>query len=228
MTVLALNNGLWALKCGLHRMQTHMVKPLLAGWPKSQAIRRHKVQGGPVAQGDAMSEGPLPAQQAPGDPSLMDAAALALALGTDLERGLDPKEAARRLAVDGPNALRAAPAVPAWRRALAQLQDPLVYLLGGAAAVALAAWWFEGRGQGGVAGWPLDAMVIAVVVVLNAVLGWLQEAKAAQAVAALAKMTMATSAVLRGGAAARVPSAELVKGDLLVLAEATQWAQMRA
>jgi hypothetical protein len=85
--------------------------------------------------------------------------------------------------------------------------------------VALAAWWFEGRGQPGAAGWPLDAIVIACVVVLNAVLGWLQEAKAAQAVAALAKMTTATSAVLRDGAVARVPSAELVKGDLLVLAE---------
>ncbi len=61
--------------------------------------------------------------------------------------------------------------------------------------------------------------MIAGVVVLNAVLGWLQEAKAAQAVAALAKMTTATSAVLRDGAVARVPSAELVKGDVLVLAE---------
>ena len=153
------------------------------------------------------------------DPSLIEAADVALALGTDLERGLSTEEAGKRLATDGRNELRAVPPVPTWRRVLAQLQDPLVYLLGAAAAVALAAWWFEGRGEDGVAGWPLDAMVIAVVVVLNAVLGWLQEAKAAQAVAALAKMTTATSAVLRGGAVARVPSAELVKGDLLVLAE---------
>ena len=155
----------------------------------------------------------------PSDPSLLDAAALALALGADLECGLSTEEAARRLATDGPNALRAVPPVPTWRRVLAQLQDPLVYLLAGAAAVALAAWWFEGRGESGVAGWPLDAIVIAAVVALNAVLGWLQEAKAAQAVAALAKMTTATSAVLRSGAVARVPSADLVRGDLLVLAE---------
>ena len=155
----------------------------------------------------------------PDDPSLADIADLAQALGTDLERGLGAEEAAQRLRTDGPNELRAVPPVPAWRRALAQLQDPLVYLLGAAAAVALAAWWFEGRGRPGAAGWPLDAIVIAGVVVLNAVLGWLQEAKAAQAVAALAKMTTATSAVLRDGAVARVPSAELVKGDLLVLAE---------
>jgi magnesium-transporting ATPase (P-type) len=157
------------------------------------------------------------------DPTLIDIAALAATLHTDPDQGLVAEEAASRLAADGPNELRAVPPVSAWRRALAQLQDPLVYLLGAAAAVALVAWWFEGRGHdgrpAGVAGWPLDAIVIAAVVVANAVLGWLQEAKAAQAVAALAKMTTATSAVLRGGALARVPSAELVKGDLLVLAE---------
>jgi P-type Ca2+ transporter type 2C len=153
------------------------------------------------------------------DPSLVDVTDLALALGTDLERGLGAQEAADRLRVDGPNELRALPPVPAWRRALAQLQSPLVYLLGVAAAVALAAWWFEGRDRPGAAGWPLDAIVIAGVVLANAVLGWVQEAKAAQAVAALAKMTAATSAVLRDGALTRVPSAALVKGDLLVLAE---------
>ena len=165
-----------------------------------------------------MSEPPSP-RSLPYDPSLMADTDVALALGADLEQGLSAEEAANRLQTDGPNELRAVPAVPAWRRALAQLQDPLVYLLGVAAAVALAAWWFEGRGQPGAAGWPLDAIVIACVVVLNAVLGWLQEAKAAQAVAALAKMTTATSAVLRDGEVVRVPSAELVQGDLLVLAE---------
>ncbi|QCB48583.1 cation-translocating P-type ATPase [Hydrogenophaga sp. PAMC20947] len=153
------------------------------------------------------------------DPSLTDVAALVTALGTDLDHGLGADEAAKRLRADGPNELRAAPPVPVWRRALAQVQDPLVYLLAAAAVVALAAWWFEGRGQPGAAGWPLDAIVILFVIVLNAVLGWLQEAKAAQAVAALAKMTTATSAVLRDGAVARVPSAELVRGDVLVLAE---------
>jgi len=155
----------------------------------------------------------------PDDVSLIDIADLALALGTDLEQGLSAREAATRLRADGANELRALPPVPLWRRALAQLQDPLVYLLGAAAAVALAAWWFEGRGLPGAAGWPLDAIVITAVVVLNAVLGLLQEVKAAQAVAALAKMTTATSSVLRDGAVARVPSAELVKGDVLLLAE---------
>lgn len=153
------------------------------------------------------------------DSSLIDIADLVLALGSDLERGLVSDEAATRLSTDGLNELRAVPPVPAWLRVLAQFQDPLVYLLGAAAIVALAAWWFEGRGRQGAVGWPLDAIVITCVIVLNAVLGWLQESKAAQAVAALAKMTTATSTVLRDGAITRVPSAELVKGDVLVLAE---------
>jgi len=167
------------------------------------------------------SEGPVEGRPdaPPDDLSLIDIADLALALGTDLDRGLGAEEAANRLLADGPNELRAVPPVPMWRLALKQFQDPLVYLLGAAAAVALAAWWFEGRGQPGAAGWPLDAIVITVVVVLNAVLGWLQEAQAAQAVAALAKMTTAGSTVLRDGTVVTVPSAELVKGDVLVLAE---------
>ena len=153
------------------------------------------------------------------DPSLIEVTDLVLALGTHLEHGLSGEDAAKRLREDGPNALRAEPTMPRWRMALAQLQDPLIYLLGAAGLVALAAWWFEGRGQQGAEGWPLDAVVIACVIVLNAVLGWWQEAKAEQAVAALAKMATATSAVLRDGAVIRVPSAELVRGDVLLLAE---------
>ena len=151
---------------------------------------------------------------APADPSLAGVAEVVAALQTDLAKGLAATEAAARLARDGPNELRAAAELPAWRRALAQLQDPLVHLLLGAAAVALAAWVVEGR-----EGWPLDAIVIVVVVLLNAVLGWLQEAKARGAVAALARMTQATASVVRDGHLLRVPSAALVVGDVLVLAE---------
>jgi P-type Ca2+ transporter type 2C len=149
-----------------------------------------------------------------GNPSVMEADAVAAALAVDVENGLSAQEAARRLAQNGPNELRAAPRPPAWRRVLAQFQDPLIYLLLAAVAVALVAWWVEGR-----AGWPVDAIVIAAVVLLNGVIGHVQEAKAQNAVAALAKMTAATSGVLRDGKPQRVPSAELVRGDVLVLAE---------
>lgn len=153
-----------------------------------------------------------------GDASVMDAQAVAAALGVDGETGLNAQEAASRLAQNGLNELRAAPPVPAWRRALAQFQDPLIYLLLAAVAVAVVAWWVEGA-DAQERGWPVDAIVIAAVVLLNAVIGHVQEAKAQNAVAALAKMTAATAGVLRDGKPQRVPSAELVRGDVLVLAE---------
>ena len=155
----------------------------------------------------------MPAAEA-ADRSVADSSAVAAELGADLEKGLTAQTAARRLVEGGANELRAAPRMAAWRRVLAQFQDPLVYLLLIAIAIALAAWFIEGR-----VGWPVDAIVIAIVVLSNAALGHAQEAKAENAVAALAKMTAVTSAVLRGGESLRVPSAELVCGDVLLLGE---------
>ncbi len=148
------------------------------------------------------------------DPSLVDAQVVARALGSDLDDGLGTDDAASRLARDGPNELRAAAQVPTWRRILGQFQDPLIYLLLVAVAIALAAWLVEGR-----QGWPMDAIVIAMVILLNAALGYAQEAKADNAVAALAGMTSAACSVLRGGEPLRIASAQLVVGDLLVLGE---------
>ena len=136
------------------------------------------------------------------------------AVGSDLVHGLTSQDAIRRLEQDGLNELRAAPAQPRWRRILAQFADPLVDLLLAAVVIALVAWVIEGR-----SGWPVDALVISMVVLLNGVLGYIQEARAENAVAALARLTAVTSAVLRDGQAQRVPSARLVRGDILVLGE---------
>jgi magnesium-transporting ATPase (P-type) len=148
------------------------------------------------------------------DPSLSEVDAVAREVGGDVDSGLSSSEAARRLAENGPNTLRTTPPVPLWRRAIAQFRDPLVYLLLAAAVASLIAWVAEGRH-----GWPVDALVIAAIVVANAALGLLQELKAQNAVAALAKMTAVTSGVLRDGRLVRVPSAELVRAELRVLAE---------
>ena len=148
------------------------------------------------------------------DPSLRDGEAVARATGTDTSDGLTALEAARRLARDGPNELRPALRPPAWRRVLAQFQDPLVYLLLVAIGVAFAAWLIEGR-----SGWPIDAIVISSIVLINAALGHLQQSRAENAVAALSRLTAATSAVQRDGREQRVASAELVRGDLLLLRE---------
>jgi magnesium-transporting ATPase (P-type) len=104
--------------------------------------------------------------------------------------------------------------VPAWRKLVAQVADPLVYLLLGAAAVSVAAWVAEGAD-----GVPYEAIVIAAIVVLNAVLGYVQEARAEQAVAALQRMAAATAGVVRDGRAQRIPAADVVPGDLLLLEE---------
>ncbi len=148
------------------------------------------------------------------DPSQHSADEVVQAMAADPERGLTSGEAARRLSETGRNELRATAGEPAWRRLLSHFQDPLIYLLLGAIAIALVAWVIEGR-----TGWPVDAIVIAAVVLLNAALGYVQEAKAQDAVAALARMTEASSAVVRDGRKQRVPSAELVPGDLLELGE---------
>lgn len=148
------------------------------------------------------------------DYSLLSCEAIARELGTDVERGLSGAEAARLQAEFGSNELRAAASTPAWRHLLAQFRSPLVYLLLGAIGVALVAWLIEGRG-----GLPVDAIVITLVVVANAILGFVQETRAANAVAALARMTAVTASVLRDGGQRRVPSAELVRGDILLLKE---------
>ena len=160
-----------------------------------------------------MSNG-TPSASEIGHPSLHKVSDVITAMAADASTGLSAQEAAQRLAANGANRLRAAPLLPAWRRILAHFQDPLVYLLLAAIIIAWIAWIIEGR-----VGWPVDAMVIVAVVLINAVIGYVQQSKATQAVAALAKMTEVTSSVLRDGQVRRVPSVELVLGDIVVLAE---------
>jgi Ca2+-transporting ATPase len=133
---------------------------------------------------------------------------------TDFERGLSSHEAAARLTRDGPNEIAAAPPTPWWVRLGRQFTDPLVILLLIAIVISLLAWWSEGAGET-----PLDAIVIAAIVVLNAGIGYWQEAKAIEAVAALQRLSATHASVLRDGRVARIPTTELVVGDVIELAE---------
>ncbi len=135
-------------------------------------------------------------------------------LRCDAARGLSAAEARERLARYGPNALPAPAPTPGWRKFLAQLENPLVLLLLAAVAVSLVVWWVEGA-QGA----PYEALAILAIVVANAVLGFVQEARAGAAIAALARMSAAAAVVLRDAAPVTVPAAELVPGDLLILEE---------
>ncbi len=143
-----------------------------------------------------------------------DPATVVERLGTDLDRGLTEVEAAERLDRRGPNELEAAEPVPAWRKLVEQFRDPLVYLLLAAVAVSLVAWLLEGAEDV-----PFEVAVIALILVANALLGYVQEARAEQAVAALQRMAAATATVVRDGASTRVPTTQIVPGDVLLLAE---------
>jgi magnesium-transporting ATPase (P-type) len=148
------------------------------------------------------------------DPSQAEIADVVAALGTDAVHGLAAAEAAARLQRHGPNRLAAAATVPAWRKLLRQFADPLIYLLGGAIAVSVMAWALEGA-----TGLPIDAIVIAAIVLANGILGFVQERQAEAAVDALQRMAAPVAVVVRDGQQRRVPAEELVVGDLMVLAE---------
>ena len=156
------------------------------------------------------------------DPSLASADEVAEALNVDTHTGLSSEEAKRRLEKFGANELASAPPVPKWKKFLQQFQDP-VYLLLAATAISLVAWIIEkvnaAPGAEGGEALPFDAIVIVLILIVNAVLGYVQEAKADEAVNALSEMTAPTSNVLRNGRVERIATTDIVPGDVLVLGE---------
>jgi len=147
-------------------------------------------------------------------PYAVPASEVVAALGSDATRGLTQAEAQRRLESVGPNVLAAEPPVPAWRKFLAQFQDVLVILLLIATAISAAIWMLERATT-----LPYEAMAILAVVLLNAILGYVQQARAERAVAALRQMSAAQATVVRDGAPQSIPAAELVPGDIILIEE---------
>jgi cation-transporting ATPase F len=128
-----------------------------------------------------------------------------IAADVDAETGLSATEAAARLERWGPNTLPPVRAHGILVRFLLQFHSPLIYvLLVSALAAALI-------------GEQVDAAVIVTVLVVNALVGFVQESRAEGALAALAAMTETTSTVVRDGARLPVPSRAVVPGDLVVL-----------
>ena len=126
-------------------------------------------------------------------------------LCVDLKDGLSSDEVERRQKEFGPNELSAKHGPPAWKRFVRQFQQPLVYVLIGATAVS----FYLGE--------RIDAAVILGVVLFNAIVGYLQEAKAEKAIHALSKMLIAEATVLRGRRKQRVPATQIVAGDVVLL-----------
>ena len=127
-------------------------------------------------------------------------------LGTSAQAGLPPDEVSRRLTAHGPNRLPASPRQPAWRRLLGQFHNVLIYVMLGSAAVtaALGHW--------------IDTGVLLGAVIINAIIGFVQEDKAESALDAIRRMLSPQATVLRGGERQMVAAEQLVPGDVVLLA----------
>jgi Ca2+-transporting ATPase len=148
------------------------------------------------------------------EPHRKSAEEVLTALRTDADRGLTEAEAERRLARIGANELDSAEPRPEWRKFLDQFLDILVLLLIAAAGISAAIWLHE-RGTAA----PYEAIAIMAIVILNGVMGYIQEARAERAVAALRAMTAAHANVVRDGKRRSLPTTTLVPGDIVVIAE---------
>ena len=124
--------------------------------------------------------------------------------------GLTSQEAAARLSKHGPNRLQEAKKITNLQRFLQQLKDPMLLILMAAAAVSAVTSILSGEKL-------TEVIIILAVVLLNAVLGVVQESKAEAAIEALQTMTAATSKVLRDGKIIVLHSADLVPGDVVLL-----------
>lgn len=126
------------------------------------------------------------------------------ALQSDLDQGLSPNEAANRQ-LHSRNILETGPTIQPYRILLNQFTDTMVLVLLGATVVS------------GIIGAMVDAITIMTIVVINAILGFVQEYRAERSLEAIKNMTSPVAFVLRGGQRQKIPASELVPGDIVFL-----------
>lgn len=176
--------------------------PAIAGAASAGTAQRDK--GAPAAAAQSDQGRTSPGQAEAWHTLPLDEAAQRL--HTDATRGLTDVEASRRLAQHGPNTLTQAHGRSAFAIFVHQFKSLIVALLIAATVVAFAL------------GETIEAVAILVVIVLNAAIGFLTEWKAERTLSALQKHTVPVAHVVREGAERQIPAAELVPGDLIVLA----------
>jgi Ca2+-transporting ATPase len=135
---------------------------------------------------------------------------VARSFATDLHQGLSLQQARELLVTHGPNEWAAQPPAPRWKRFLAQFQDLIIGLLLAAAAVSA----FAGQ-------W-LDALVILAIIILNGILGFIQEDRATRALLSLQKLSTPHAKAIRSDNLVSLPARELVPGDLVAI-ETGDW-----
>ena len=148
------------------------------------------------------------------EPYRQSADEVVAALDTNPRSGLSREQARERLERYGRNELTAEKPVPAWRKFLGQFTDVLVILLIVAALISAGLWAYERDSP-----LPYEAIAILAIVLLNALIGFAQQARAEQAVAALRQMSAAHGNVIRDGERQSIPAAEIVPGDIILIEE---------
>jgi P-type Ca2+ transporter type 2C len=126
-------------------------------------------------------------------------------LHADKDKGLDENEAASRLQQYGHNRLTAKKRKSALALFISQLKDTLIYVLFGAVVITFAM------------GEYIDGVIILLVIIVNAVLGVIQEVKAGNAIDALKDLSAPKALVKRNGTVSEIESEKIVQGDILVL-----------
>ncbi len=155
---------------------------------------------------------PVPASSS--DPHALPAETVVSSLGSHAARGLSRDEAKRRLEQYGLNQLKAAPETPWWRRLLEQFENILVIILLAAIAISVVEWLLQDPREHAL---PYEAIVISVIVILNALLGFFQEARAERSVRALMALAAPESTVIRDGERRRIPAHDIVPGDIVLV-----------
>jgi Ca2+-transporting ATPase len=128
------------------------------------------------------------------------------------EKGLTTSEAEKRLAKYGPNQLKEKANITPLQIFLSQFTSPIIWVLIAAMVISLLIKFIENDAEAGV-----DAVVIGVIVVINAVLGFIQEFKAEKAIEALKKMASLKATVIRDGEEKEIDAINLVPGDIIIL-----------
>ena len=139
---------------------------------------------------------------------------VAAAFESDSQSGLSQGQVQERLERYGKNELAAERPVPAWRKLLSHFTDALVVLLLVAALISAGLWLYERESP-----LPYEAMAIFAIVLFNALMGYFQQARAEQAMAALHHMSAARANVIRDGARKSIPATGLVPGDIIMVEE---------
>jgi calcium-translocating P-type ATPase len=126
-------------------------------------------------------------------------------LGSSSQKGMDNAEAKKRLVIYGSNEIETEPGLTRWQILIHQFKDPLIYILLGAAFVTVILQDY------------IDSGVIVFVVILNALVGYIQETKAQSAIRALSTLSAPRANVIRNGRETDIPSHELVPGDIALI-----------